>query len=92
MTLINSHIVYKSLTKSSISQKHFIQKVCKELTQNTPLGSNETPVKCSSSQPRSQSRITCKTSKCKNRTTDRCGNAVFGTCSRRVCKNYNYVE
>ena len=29
MALMNSHIVYKSVIKSSISRKHFIQEVCK---------------------------------------------------------------
>ena len=44
MALINSRIVYKSMTKSSISKKHFIQEVCKKLTQNTPFDSNKTPL------------------------------------------------
>jgi len=36
ISLINSWIIYKEVYQSSISRHKFIQKVCEELTENTP--------------------------------------------------------
>ena len=89
MALINSHVLYKTITKSKYSRKQFIQKLSEQLT-----GETKNATKQSFSEPSKKdvkkltSRQTCKISKCRNRTLHKCFECqipVCGVCSSKIC-------
>ena len=98
MALVNSWIIYQQVCQSSISRRKFIQKVAEELT--GIFGSAAAmPRKRRAEEiygPRNSSaasivkrRLTCSTSKCRNRTTDlcqECSNPVCGKCASKKSK------
>ena len=95
MALINSWIIYKQVCQSSISRREFIQRVAEELTGSaTKVSCKRSANKdCSPNDanagPIVKRRLTCSTSKCRNRTTDMCqacNKPVCGRCATKKCK------
>ena len=95
IVLINSWILYKQVCQSSISRTEFIQKVAEELTGSAPTVSRKRCAEevCSVNDTNASSivkcRLTCLTSKCRNRTTDmcqECNKPGCGKCTTRKCK------
>ena len=76
MALINNWILYKLVCQSSISRKEFIPRVTEELTGSAPTVFRKRRAEevCSPDDTNVSSivkrRLTCSTSKCRNRTTD----------------------
>ena len=88
MALINSWILYKQVFQSSISRREFIQRAAEELIGRAPTVSRKQRSEevCSPNDTNASTvvkrRLTCSTSKCRNRTNDmcqvlRCVNAAF---------------
>ena len=95
MALINKWILYKLVCQSSISRKEFIQRVTEELTGSAPTVSRKRRAEevCSPNDTNASSivkrRLTCSTSKCRNRTTDmsqECNKPMCGRCVIRKSK------
>ena len=92
MGLINSWIIYKSVCKSSISRKEYIQKIVEDLTGNIPheplkRSSTDTATTAYNSAPAKQRRKFA-TVACKNRTMELCSNCqtpVCGKCANKQC-------
>ena len=92
MALINGWILYKQVCQSSINLREFMQRVAEELTGSAPTVSRKRRAEevCSSNDTNASSivkcRVTCSTSKCRNRTTDmrqECNNSVCGRCATK---------
>ena len=94
MALINGWILYKIISKTKISRRAFIQKVCEELTGSNPGSSHRAAKTDESSKvdhlgsPLPKVRRTCSIRCCKNRTTDLCflcKKPICGKCGKKLC-------
>ena len=78
MALINSWVIYKHVCQSNISRREYIQKIAEELTGSVETITRKRPAEgaCGPSttitNPVVKQRVTCATSKCRNRTTESC--------------------
>ena len=95
MALINRWILYKQICQRNISNREFIQSVAEELTGNAPTVSRKRRAEEVGSPNDTNAsavvkrRLTCSTSKCRNRTNgmcQECNKPVCGRCAIKKCK------